>query len=408
MDNVDGKRLTILHSKWNKKTASLLAAGKFVNVIFLDKLSLWMFNNLMNSSYSYRKFVTNYWTKNHQSSITLNLIQYQKLTIQPIDYTGCKLAFTCLWKIVEQDDALHWLSTLGGAFSNLGEANKEFALRAGQNAMKQLLLGSCMGDISVVAKCQLFLAHSEMQLGRMKSATILVRGVWSSCKKPPLNNLAITEKLEKMCLGIWSRLRYERKRNRPQNQEIELKFIVPKNYSSILMENGASLISEKMLEDVYFDTSDFQLLKKDVWLRKRGDDYELKIAPPNEAHSKESKGLTHYQEVTGVKNVTFELSKIIKPNIEDLDVLVNVSAKRQNWELEDFKIVIDTIVSDGWMVGEVELMAGENDNINIIKQRIEDLTKKLNFEPQPYGKVRHCLETQNAKAYNILCELRKI
>jgi len=405
MDNVDGKRLTILHSKWNKKTASLLAAGKFVNVIFLDKLSLWMFNNLMNSSYSYRKFVTNFWTKNLQSSITLNLIQYQKLTIQPIDYTGCKLAFTCLWKIVEQDDALHWLSTLGGAFSNLGEANKEFALRAGQNAMKQLLLGSCMGDISVVAKCQLFLAHSEMQLGRMKSATILVKGVWSSCKKPPLNSLAITEKLEKMCLGIWSRLRYEKKRNRPQNQEIELKFIVPRNYSSILMENGASLISEKMLEDVYFDTSDFQLLKKDVWLRKRGDDYELKIAPPNEAHFKESTGMTHYQEVNGVKNVTFELSKIIKPNIEDLDVLVNVSAKRQNWELEDFKIVIDTIVNDGWMVGEVELMAGANDNINIIKKRIEDLTKKLNFEPQPHGKVRHCLKTQNAKAYNILCKL---
>ena len=26
-----------------------------------------------------------------------------------------------LWEYIELDDALHWLSTLGGAFSNLGE-----------------------------------------------------------------------------------------------------------------------------------------------------------------------------------------------------------------------------------------------------------------------------------------------
>jgi len=407
MDNVAGKQLTILQFKWNKKTASLLSSEKIDCVIFIDHLSFWMFNKLMNSSDSYRQLVTNYWTNYLQNSTTLYLIKCPaiKPTVQLIDYTGCKLAFTCLWKIIEQDDALHWLSTLGGAFSNLGEANESFAQRAGHNAMKQLLLGSCMGDISVVAKCQLFLAHSEMQLGRMKSATMLVRRVWSSCKRPPLSNLAITEKLEKMCLGIWSRLRYERKRNRPKNQEIELKFVVPKNYSSILIENGASLINEKMLEDVYFDTNDFQLLKKDVWLRKRGDDYELKIAPYNEAHIKETKGMTHYHEVAGINNVTNELSKVIKTRIEDLDVLVNVSAKRQNWELEDFKIVIDEIVDDGWMVGEVELMAGDNDNVIIIKQRIEELTKKLNFKHQPYGKVRHCLKTQNEKAYDTLCKL---
>ncbi len=29
-----------------------------------------------------------------------------------------------LWIYIELDDALHWLSTLGGAFSNLGEHNK--------------------------------------------------------------------------------------------------------------------------------------------------------------------------------------------------------------------------------------------------------------------------------------------
>lgn len=47
-----------------------------------------------------------------------------------------------------------------------------------------------------------------------------------------------------------------------QNQEIEIKFSVPKNYSAVLLKNGATLINEKILEDGYFDTTeDFHLLK---------------------------------------------------------------------------------------------------------------------------------------------------
>ena len=70
-----------------------------------------------------------------------------------------------------------------------------------------------------------------------------------------------------------------------------------------------------------------------------------------------------------------------------------------------FKIVIVRIVSDGWRVGEVELMAGDKDDINKVKQRIEELTKQFYFEPRSYGKVRHCLKTQNLEAYNILCNI---
>jgi hypothetical protein len=31
-----------------------------------------------------------------------------------------------LWEAIEREDAIHWLSTLGGAFSNLGEHNVAF------------------------------------------------------------------------------------------------------------------------------------------------------------------------------------------------------------------------------------------------------------------------------------------
>ena len=57
-----------------------------------------------------------------------------------------------------------------------------------------------------------------------------------------------------------------------------------------------------------------------------------------------------------------------------------------------FKKVIDTIVSEGLMAGEVELMASDKDDIDKVKQKIEELAKKFNFEQRSYGKVQHCLK----------------
>ncbi len=38
----------------------------------------------------------------------------------------CQMCSCLLWRQVELEDALHWLSTLGGAYSNLGEHSTTF------------------------------------------------------------------------------------------------------------------------------------------------------------------------------------------------------------------------------------------------------------------------------------------
>ena len=43
-----------------------------------------------------------------------------------IDYKSCDITFQSVWLQVELEDALHWLSTLGGAYSNLGDHSLEF------------------------------------------------------------------------------------------------------------------------------------------------------------------------------------------------------------------------------------------------------------------------------------------
>ena len=165
-----------------------------------------VFMNLMENSSTYRQSTINYWTQNLQENVHLYL--YPCLQTPPfLDVKSCSLATLLLWKVIEQEDALHWLSTLGGAFSNLGESNQQFAERAGRNAFKQMMLGSRCGDLAVVAKCRLFVAHADLQLGRLRSAARLVRSVWRLCHQQPLAGLAITSKLITMCQGVWSRVK---------------------------------------------------------------------------------------------------------------------------------------------------------------------------------------------------------
>jgi len=375
--------------------------------LVLDQFQASVFCNMMSTNPTYCRSAVSYWTAGKSKSTVL-VLDICPLVRSVLDHGGCALASSVLWRHIEQDDALHWLSTLGGAFSNLGEKRPEFALKAGRNAGKQLVVGLSSGDVSLVARCQLFIAHSLIQLGHLRSAVMLVRSVWRSCHSSPLANLAISHKLSNMCLGIWARLKYERRlenmKSSAADQEIEMKFEVPQDYRSSLESVQARLVSEILLEDTYFDTEHYDLLRQDVWLRRRGETWEVKIPLVNNFKSK-SKGLTQYREVVGLENVQIELKNFVSKSLEELDVLVKVSSTRENWKLKDFNIVVDRILEDGWTIGEIELMNKSSDSGVDSKNEIENLARKLGFKSYPYGKVRHCMETQAPEARQILLKL---
>lgn len=278
-------------------------------------------------------------------------------------------------------------------------------MKAGRNAGKQMLVGLSSGDASLVARCQLFMAHSQIQLGHLQSAGRMVKAVWRFCHSPAIVNLAISSKLANMCQGIWARLKFERKRASASDQEIEMKFIVPDDYAGVLESVHATLVSEILLEDIYFDTDHFDLLKRDIWLRKRGDNWELKIPLGDNSMGLKSVGFTQYREVEGLENIANEIKNATNKRPDELNVLVRVSATRENWKLEKFNIVIDRIVEDGWTIGEIELMNNSSDNVIDSKNKIEDLGKKLGFKPQKFGKVHHCLATKKPEAWKILLKL---
>lgn len=105
----------------------------------------------------------------------------------------------------ELDHALSWLTTLGGAFSSLGDEFQSCAEMAGKISMNQLKLALRLGDPSIVTRCRLYFSLSLIQTHRYKLAKRIIYREYCKAKSAVI----VDEKLLNMCKGIWSKLQYE-------------------------------------------------------------------------------------------------------------------------------------------------------------------------------------------------------
>lgn len=102
----------------------------------------------------------------------------------------------------EVDHAMSWLSTLGGAFSALGEEFQYCAKMAGRISVKQFELALRLGDPLLVARCKLYAALSLIQQGQLEIPKKIVRNIYRFSIKQ--NDV----RLQNMCHGIWAKLKY--------------------------------------------------------------------------------------------------------------------------------------------------------------------------------------------------------
>uniref|UniRef100_A0A023G860 Uncharacterized protein n=1 Tax=Amblyomma triste TaxID=251400 RepID=A0A023G860_AMBTT len=116
---------------------------------------------------------------------------------------------------LELENTMAWLSTLGGAFSALGDYDFRFAEAACQVSVKQLKLALLIGDPVTVCRCHIYLAMSLLQRGYFRSCRRLLRkqyqfAVSKEGERDP--------RLAKMCQSVWIRMQYLRSQQekRPQ------------------------------------------------------------------------------------------------------------------------------------------------------------------------------------------------
>uniref|UniRef100_A0A1I7UHB5 FERM domain-containing protein n=1 Tax=Caenorhabditis tropicalis TaxID=1561998 RepID=A0A1I7UHB5_9PELO len=100
-------------------------------------------------------------------------------------------------------EKLMWnLSTLGGAYSAMGDFDTDYAKTAARITAHQITLAKKYGDPVILARCYLYTALAEAQLGRLSLAVNIVKAVRYWAKNNPN-----TEIVQRCCEGVYQKLR---------------------------------------------------------------------------------------------------------------------------------------------------------------------------------------------------------
>ncbi|XP_046384710.1 uncharacterized protein LOC124155004 [Ischnura elegans] len=126
-----------------------------------------------------------------------------------IDYSWSKKLEQLAYERMVLSETMSWLSTLGGAFSALGDAKTSCAGVAARISVHQFKIAMRLGDLQTVARCKLYLALSLIQRGRLKIARKIIYGQYQIAKSEPEEVKDV--RLIRMCQGMWAKLKYTRK-----------------------------------------------------------------------------------------------------------------------------------------------------------------------------------------------------
>ncbi|XP_064610746.1 uncharacterized protein LOC135474968 isoform X2 [Liolophura sinensis] len=173
--------------------------------------------------------------------------------------------------------------------------------------------------------------------------------------------------------------------------EVERKFVPTENSENKLLEQGATLLSEKSFHDIYYDTPSYKLTLSDIWLRQRDGRWELKTPVTGASITTSS---TQYNELTDEKDIVSELTislsldtgvsesvKSIKEFVQIglLNEFCSFTTTRKSYGLQTCLVDLD-VTSFGVKVGEIEMVVVDRDRIPEALDAIEDIAKQLEFQ----------------------------
>ncbi|XP_034235820.1 uncharacterized protein F58A4.6 [Thrips palmi] len=177
----------------------------------LNSLIFSYFVKVLQCSGQFRICVLDYWLNKMKYHIPNCKNLTLKVTLveppnQVLDYNWCHRINYMVMERSELDNAMSWLSTLGGAYSALGDHFSHCAEMAGRISIRQFQLALRLGDPSTVARCKLYIALSLIQNYRFKPAQHIIETQYHLA----MDSASPDTRLIRMCRGIWSKLRYER------------------------------------------------------------------------------------------------------------------------------------------------------------------------------------------------------
>ncbi|KAM6908275.1 thiamine-triphosphatase isoform 2-T2 [Lycodopsis pacificus] len=185
--------------------------------------------------------------------------------------------------------------------------------------------------------------------------------------------------------------------------EVERKFVCNADTLKTLEEIGVC-VGRREFRDQYFDTPEFDLTLRDMWLRKRKACWELKcpttVNGTDEASGGQSKAAalcSRYREITNLPEIQQRVREVMKviredgeteasPSQEDESWLsemnlvrfADFTTVRQSFTLEENGVQIDLDQADfGYQVGEIEVLVPDGADAQSALEKIERTAGKL-------------------------------
>ncbi|XP_030612483.1 thiamine-triphosphatase [Archocentrus centrarchus] len=187
--------------------------------------------------------------------------------------------------------------------------------------------------------------------------------------------------------------------------EVERKFLCNADTVQRLEEIGAVCVGQRQIHDQYFDTPEFHLTLRDMWLRKRKGCWELKC-PTAAASETEALGgkqseaaalCTRYREITSLPEIHLRVTEAIKDTCEDrvseagfsqedeswlsklnLVCFAEFTTVRRSFTLKEEGVQIDLDQADfGYHVGELEVLIPEGGDLQAALEKIRKTAEKL-------------------------------
>lgn len=198
--------------------------------------------------------------------------------------------------------------------------------------------------------------------------------------------------------------------------EVEKKFILTAKQKERLLK-GAEFVSEEIFTDIYYDTTEYALTKNDIWLRLRGDNFELKIPAHENANAK----VQSYTEIEGEENIRqiFNLLEN-KTFLEDMQVfgygpfcVCTTTRKKykkyfiENQNKEKFSIDLDEVdyADFQYVLAEIELMVESKAEMQKATKKIMAFAKSVGLRDMYVrGKVLEYLRRKKPEHFQALVE----
>jgi adenylate cyclase class IV len=161
--------------------------------------------------------------------------------------------------------------------------------------------------------------------------------------------------------------------------EVEKKFRPTEEQLNALIKD-AEYLGEKVLYDIYYDYPDYRLFKKQIRLRNRNGNFELKLGKSSGVAVE----IENREEIEKYFETTEGLEDFIKNN---LILIADYTAFGSRYKIGEFKIDMAKM-SFGYEIGEIELLVKSEEDIKEAEEKILNFAKKYNLEIKDFPSKR--------------------